>query len=82
MSKNTYVNEKPYRSVIKAISWRLIGTMDTIFISFLIVGNFKFAVSIGGVELFTKMFLYFVHERLWNKIKLGRVEQKPIDYQI
>lgn len=82
MGKQTYINEKPYRSIIKAISWRMIGTIDTIFISFLIVGNFKFAVSIGGVELFTKMFLYFVHERLWNKIKLGRVEQKPIDYQI
>lgn len=82
MSTQTYSNEKAYRSVIKAISWRVIGTLDTILISYLIVGNFKFAISIGGVELFTKMFLYFLHERLWNKIKLGKVDQKPIDYQI
>lgn len=80
MIKKTHTNEKPYRSIIKAISWRLVGTFDTILISFLIIGNLKFAVSIGGVELFTKMFLYFVHERVWNKIKLGKVE--PIDYQI
>jgi uncharacterized membrane protein len=82
MIKKTYVSEKPYRSIVKAISWRMIGTIDTVFISFLIVGNIKFALSIGGVELFTKMFLYFLHERLWNKIKFGKVEQKPIDYQI
>ncbi len=78
----TTVSEKPYRSIIKAASWRTIGTFDTMLISFVITGNVKFAVSIGGVELFTKMFLYFLHERLWNKIKFGRVEKKEIDYQI
>lgn len=76
------VTEKPYRSVIKAISWRVIGTFDTVLISFIITGNVKFAVSIGGIELITKMVLYFFHERLWNKIKFGRVEKKEIDYQI
>jgi len=81
MSK-TSVSEKPYRSIVKSISWRLIGTFDTMLISFIITGNAKFAVKIGGVELFTKMFLYFLHERLWNKIKFGRVEKKEIDYQI
>ncbi|MFZ4456925.1 MAG: DUF2061 domain-containing protein [Bacteroidales bacterium] len=79
---STTVSEKPYRSIIKATSWRAIGTFDTMLISFFITGNVKFAVSIGGVELFTKMFLYFLHERLWNKIKFGRVEKKEIDYQI
>lgn len=82
MSKQTYTTDKTYRSIIKAISWRAIGTFDTILISFLIVGNFKFALSIGGVELFTKMVLYYLHERMWNRIKLGKVEVKPIDYQI
>ncbi|MDD2797627.1 MAG: DUF2061 domain-containing protein [Bacteroidales bacterium] len=76
------VTEKPYRSIVKAISWRAIGTFDTVLISFIITGNAKFAVSIGGIELFTKMFLYFLHERLWNKIKFGRVETKNIDYEI
>lgn len=82
MSKQNYTTDKTYRSIIKAISWRAIGTFDTILISFLIVGNFKFALSIGGVELFTKMVLYYLHERMWNRIKLGKVEVKPIDYQI
>lgn len=82
MSKIAFTSEKPYRSIFKAISWRIIGTLDTILISFLIIGNMKFAISIGGVELFTKMFLYFLHERIWNKIKFGKVESKQIDYEI
>ena len=76
------MSDKPYRSIVKAISWRAVGTIDTILISFIIVGNLKFAVSIGGVELFTKMGLYFMHERLWNKISFGKVKEKPIEYEI
>lgn len=76
------MSEKSYRSILKAISWRTIGTFDTVIISFLIVGDLKFAVSIGGVELFTKMGLYYLHERAWNKIKFGKIESKPIEYEI
>jgi uncharacterized membrane protein len=82
MSKKIYTGEKHYRSIIKAASWRTVGTIDTMVISFIITGNVKFAVSIGGVEVFTKMFLYFLHERLWNKVSFGKIEQKPIDYEI
>lgn len=82
MSKKTYANEKPYRSIVKAISYRIIGTVSTILISFIITGNFKFAVSIGSLELFSKIIIYFLHERMWDRIKLGKVEAKPIDYEI
>jgi uncharacterized membrane protein len=44
-------------------------------IAFLITGRIKWALSISGVELFTKIFLYYVHERIWQKIPLGRVEE-------
>jgi uncharacterized membrane protein len=74
--------EKGYRSVVKTISWRALGTIDTIIISWIIVGNFRFAVSIGGVELFTKMFLYFFHERLWARSNFGLVKNPPIEYEI
>ena len=70
--------EKHWRSLAKAISWRVTGTIDTIIISWLITRQFKFALSIGFVEVFTKMFLYYFHERVWNRIKAGRA----IDYQI
>jgi uncharacterized membrane protein len=73
--------EKHYRSFLKALSWRVTGTVDTIVISYLITGQLKWAFTIGGVELFTKIGLYYVHERVWNNIKLGRVESKS-NYEI
>lgn len=60
------------RSLAKTISWRVIGTLDTIVISYLITGTIAMAVSIGGIELVTKMALYFFHERAWNKINWGK----------
>lgn len=73
------VFDKHWRSMAKAASWRLTGTIDTIIISWIITGHFKMALSIGVIEVFTKMTLYYLHERLWNRVKAGRV---VADYQI
>lgn len=70
--KTDRVSEKPKRSVVKSLSWRVIGTLDTIVISWIITGALTLAFSIGMVELVTKMVLYFLHERMWNGIKWGR----------
>jgi len=69
--------EKHYRSFVKAVSWRLTGSLDTMIISFLVTGRLKWALSISGIELFTKVFLYYVHERVWNKIAFGRIKGEP-----
>jgi len=69
---NAQSSEKPMRSVLKTISWRVIGTLDTILISWIITGHIALALSIGSIELVTKMVLYFFHERIWNKIKWGK----------
>jgi len=66
------MKEKQWRSILKAASWRLIGTLDTIILSWIISGKITIAVSIGVFELFTKMFLYYLHERVWNRIKFGK----------
>ncbi|MGA1931853.1 DUF2061 domain-containing protein [Arcobacter sp. YIC-464] len=76
------MHEKPYRSVVKTISWRTLGTLDTIVISYFVTGNLGMAASIGSIELVTKMVLYYFHERAWNKINLGRVKPAENDYQI
>jgi uncharacterized membrane protein len=76
------MTEKPYRSIVKAISWRATGTCDTILISFLVTGHAKMAISIGFVELFTKIALYYAHERVWNKLSFGRVKSKEEEYSI
>lgn len=68
--------EKPYRSFVKALSWRLTGTVDTMVVSYIVTGKLKFAVSIGAIELFTKVGLYYVHERVWNKLTFGRVKDE------
>lgn len=75
------MTEKPHRSVVKAISWRATGTLDTIVVSYLVTGKFTLALSIGFVELFTKIGLYYVHERVWNRISFGRVKPDK-DYEI
>ena len=67
------MQEKPSRSLLKAISWRVTGTLDTILITFLVTGQAKWALSVGFVELFTKVFLFFVHERVWDRLAFGRI---------
>lgn len=64
--------DKLERSLVKTISWRVIGTIDTIIISWWITGALDFAFSIGAVELISKMILYFFHERAWNSINWGK----------
>ncbi len=66
------ISEKPIRSIAKSVSWRVVGTMDTILISWLITDKLSIAFSIGTIELITKMILYFFHERVWNAIKWGK----------
>jgi uncharacterized membrane protein len=60
------------RHLIKTITWRIIGTIDTVILSWLITGSLKLGLSIGGVEVITKMVLYYLHERFWYKcVKFG-----------
>tara|TARA_R110000803_G_scaffold23715_3_gene57925 strand:- start:1806 stop:2012 length:207 start_codon:yes stop_codon:yes gene_type:complete len=56
------------RHIAKTISWRIIGTLDTIILSGLITGSWTTGLTIGGVEVITKMVLYFFHERAWYKL--------------
>jgi uncharacterized membrane protein len=70
--KKTVPRDSIPRSVLKAISWRLVGTLDTILIAYFITGTISQALSIGFIEWGTKIVLYFFHERLWNKFQWGK----------
>jgi uncharacterized membrane protein len=59
------------RSLAKAVSWRITGTIDTFVISFIITGRITLAGSIAGTELLTKILLYYFHERIWAAIPWG-----------
>ena len=59
------------RSIVKTVSWRLIGSSAVLLISFLMTGSFALAGSIATIQLISNTILYFVHERIWNKIQWG-----------
>jgi uncharacterized membrane protein len=60
------------RSVLKAISWRTMGTLDTFAISWFMTGRVEIAGSIAGLEIITKIAWYYLHERVWAAIPWGR----------
>lgn len=60
------------RHIAKTLTWRLVGTIDTMVLGWVVTGNIKMGMAIGGFEVITKMILYFLHERMWYKhIKFG-----------
>jgi uncharacterized membrane protein len=59
------------RHIAKTFTWRLVGTIDTILLGWLISGDPTIGLKVGGLELFTKMILYYFHERIWYKTKFG-----------
>jgi uncharacterized membrane protein len=62
------------RSLIKAISWRVIGSLDTFTLSMLVTGDAGNAASIVSLEALTKIGLYYLHERVWRQVAWGRLE--------
>lgn len=66
------MTETNIRSLAKAISWRVTGTIDTFLISWLITGEVLLATGIATTEILTKIFLFWLHERAWNKIGWGK----------
>ena len=66
------MNDSPVRSLAKAISWRVTGTIDTFLISWLITGEVLLASGIAFTEIMTKIALFWIHERVWNNISWER----------
>jgi uncharacterized membrane protein len=67
-----------WRSLSKAVTWRVIGSLDTFLLSLLVTGKLSYAVSIASVEALTKIVLYYLHERAWRRIPWGRLEAVEI----
>lgn len=66
------MSDTAQRSLVKTISWRLTGSGATFLISYLIAGDFIIAGTIATIQLISNTVLYFVHERIWNRIRWGR----------
>lgn len=70
-----YEKESHLRSVLKGVSWRVLGTLDTMVLSYLFTGSLKIAAAIGGTEVITKIGLYYLHERAWQLAPRGTIRQ-------
>ena len=69
------------RHIYKTFTWRLVGTIDTIMISWIILGDISVGLQIGGAEIATKMVLYYFHEKIWYKINFGLQQRKKINIE-
>jgi len=59
------------RHLLKTITWRIIGTLDTMLLGWFVSGDHKVGLTIGSLELLTKMVLYYGHERIWYSVDYG-----------
>jgi uncharacterized membrane protein len=62
------------RSLAKAISWRVVGSADTFILSLIFTHSGKYAISIASAEALTKIALYYFHERVWRRVRWGRLD--------
>lgn len=69
--------ETKRRSIAKALSWRVIATLITSAIALALTGQWEFAAKIGLADTGFKFFVYFAHERLWNRLNFGREARQP-----
>ncbi|MBB6681565.1 DUF2061 domain-containing protein [Aequorivita sp. 609] len=75
LSKSGLVRENKMRHLAKTITWRMVGTADTMVLAWLLTGNPLTGVKIGLAELLTKMILYYIHERIWYRIDYGLIDR-------
>ena len=66
------------RHIAKTISWRIVGTVDTMLLSWLITGDMKAGLQIGFADVTTKMLLYYLHERAWFKSSVTDANKRHI----
>lgn len=64
------------RHVAKTITWRVIATVTTIILAWLISGDPMIGLQVGGWEFFIKMALYYLHERAWFRIDFGLTKRR------
>ena len=65
--------EKRVRSLAKTMSWRIVATSTTILLVFLFTGDLVMSAGVGSLELLLKIFIYYLHERIWNMSNFGKV---------
>jgi adenylylsulfate kinase len=73
--------ESHYRSIVKAVSYRILGSTTTALIFYVLTGKASLSLGAGVLDMVLKIGVYFVHERIWNHINFGRTTKAP-EYEI
>lgn len=60
------------RSLVKAVSWRITASLATFIISFFVSSDLSVAGTIASIQLVVNFILYFIHERVWNRVEWGK----------
>jgi uncharacterized membrane protein len=60
------------RSIVKALTWRVIATSTTMALAYAATGNLELAAAVGAADVVIKLFFYYVHERAWGRIAWHR----------
>ena len=60
------------RHILKTLSYRILGTLTTVFVAYSLGASLELSSLLGVGELIIKPVLYFLHERIWYKyIRIG-----------
>jgi adenylylsulfate kinase len=65
------------RSVAKALSWRILGTIATALLVFVFTRKWSVSLAVGGVEFVSKIGLFWLHERIWDRVPHGKRKTDP-----
>jgi len=76
MTEDKRGKETHLRSILKAFTWRIVASTTTITIAYFITGEISAALTIGGIEFFAKMLIYYMHERAWQQVPFGTLRKR------
>ncbi len=74
-----HAHTRPVRSLIKAVSWRTVGSIDTFIITYIVTGQAKWGAAVASIETVTKIALYYFHERAWGHVRWGLAKDVVIE---
>jgi len=72
-TENKKLYETHKRSIVKTISWRILATITTMSLVYIFTGELTTALEVGSAEVVLKLIKYYFHERIWNRIKWGKI---------
>jgi len=72
------ITESRVRTIFKSVSWRVVATITTVILVYSFSGEIQLALEVGMVEIFAKMGVFYIHERFWGKVNLGKMTVKPV----